>query len=387
MSVNLLKMGRFYHYLYSSVNYPYNAHCARHSIRPKPNRGTMNKSDFHYELPENLIAQHPTSERGTSRLLCLDGKSGSIEHAVFGDLAGFLHSGDCLVINNTRVIPARLIGKRADSAAAVELLLLERKDETRWEAIVRPGRRVRPGHRIVFLPGVLEADVEEVLPDGGRIVRFDFSGPWEDVLDRAGAIPLPPYIHEALEDHERYQTVYARTSGSAAAPTAGLHFTRDMLALLQSAGVCVAELTLHVGPGTFRPVKETDIRNHVMHREYYEMTQDCADRINCAHRDGHRVIAVGTTSCRVIETVASEDGIVHPGSGWTEIFIYPGYRFKTIDALLTNFHLPESTLIMLVSAFAGRENILSAYHNAIENQYRFFSFGDAMFITRSDYGR
>ena len=350
-------------------------------------KGTMNKSDFNYELPESLIAQHPTSERGMSRLLYLEGQTGATRHMMFSDFPGFLHPGDCLVINNTRVIPARLLGKRADTGTAIEFLLLERKDKDHWETIVRPGRRVRPGHRIVFLPGELEADVLEVLPDGGRIVRFDFSGSWDDLLERAGAIPLPPYIHEALEDRERYQTVYARTSGSAAAPTAGLHFTQGMLDELRAAGVSVAELTLHVGPGTFRPVKEHDILKHVMHREFYEMSPDCATRINRARQEGHRVIAVGTTSCRVIETVTSEDGQVQPGTGWTDIFIYPGYRFKAIDALLTNFHLPESTLIMLVSAFAGRENILSAYHEAIENHYRFFSFGDAMLIMHNTYER
>ncbi len=317
-----------------------------------------------------------------SRLLCLDGPSGAVRHRMFGDLPSLLVPGDCLVINNTRVIPARLIGRRIDTGTEVEFLLLERKDGETWEAIVRPGRRVRPGHRMVFLPGELEADVLEVLPDGGRLVRFDFKGRWDDLLDRAGAVPLPPYIHETLEDKERYQTVYARAAGSAAAPTAGLHFTSGMLDGIRQDGVAVAELTLHVGPGTFRPVKEHDIRNHVMHREYYEMTPECAEQINTARRTGHRVIAVGTTSCRVIETIAAEDGTVRAASGWTEIFIYPGYRFKAIDALLTNFHLPESTLIMLVSAFAGRDNILSAYKEAIAAEYRFFSFGDAMFVTK-----
>lgn len=342
----------------------------------------MKRSDFHYNLPERLIAQHPAPERSMSRLLCLDGTSGGIRHLGFQDFPSLLVPGDCLVVNNTRVIPARLLGRRADTGTAVEFLLLERRDRDCWETMVRPGRRLHPGRRVVFLPGELEAEVTEILPDGGRVVRFFHEGPWDELLDRAGAVPLPPYIHEELLDKERYQTVYARFAGSAAAPTAGLHFTTGMLDTIRRSGVAVAELTLHVGPGTFRPVKEDDIRKHVMHREYYEMSAECARTINAAREAGGRVIAVGTTSCRVIETVAEEDGVVKAGSGWTEIFIYPGYRFKAIDALLTNFHLPESTLIMLVSAFAGRENVLSAYQEAVQKEYRFFSFGDAMFVTK-----
>jgi S-adenosylmethionine:tRNA ribosyltransferase-isomerase len=314
--------------------------------------------------------------------LCLDGEDGAIRHLQFSDFPDQLDPGDCLVVNNTRVIPARLIGHRADSGTEVEILLLERRDSNLWETIVRPGRRVRPGHHIVFLPGELEADIVEILPDGGRVVRFAFDSPWEALLERAGAVPLPPYIHETLEDRERYQTVYARFAGSAAAPTAGLHFTDEMLGAIRARGIPVAELTLHVGLGTFRPVQAEDLSDHIMHREYYEMSEACAALINRTRQNGGRVVAVGTTSCRVIETVADERGLVHAGSGWTEIFIYPGYRFKGVDALLTNFHLPESTLLMLVSAFAGREHVMTAYKEAVEHSYRFFSFGDAMFLSR-----
>ncbi|NLN45564.1 MAG: tRNA preQ1(34) S-adenosylmethionine ribosyltransferase-isomerase QueA [Clostridiaceae bacterium] len=342
----------------------------------------MKKSDFHYDLPAHLIAQHPASRRDGSRLLCLDGEDGAIRHLRFSDFPDQLIPGDCLVLNNTRVIPARLIGHRADTGTEVEILLLERRDVHHWETIVRPGRRVRPGHHIVFLPGELEADILEILPDGGRVVRFGFDLPWEALLERAGAVPLPPYIHETLEDRERYQTVYARYAGSAAAPTAGLHFTDEMLRDIRGRGIQVAELTLHVGLGTFRPVQEENLTDHVMHREYYEMSESCANLINQTRRSGGRVVAVGTTSCRVIETVADAQGMVHAGSGWTEIFIYPGYRFKGIDALLTNFHLPESTLIMLVSAFAGRDHVMTAYKEAVDQVYRFFSFGDAMFLSR-----
>lgn len=342
----------------------------------------MKKSDFHYDLPTHLIAQHPASRRDGSRLLCLDGEDGAIRHLQFSDFPDQLAPGDCLVVNNTRVIPARLIGHRADTGSEVEILLLERRDSHNWETIVRPGRRVRPGHHIVFLPGELEADIVEILPDGGRVVRFAFDSPWEALLERAGAVPLPPYIHETLEDRERYQTVYARFAGSAAAPTAGLHFTDEMLGAIRARGIPVAELTLHVGLGTFRPVQAEDLSDHIMHREYYEMSEACAAIINRTHQNGGRVVAVGTTSCRVIETVADERGLVHAGSGWTEIFIYPGYRFKGVDALLTNFHLPESTLLMLISAFAGREHVMTAYKEAVEHSYRFFSFGDAMFLSR-----
>jgi len=286
------------------------------------------------------------------------------------------------VLNNTRVLPARLLGARRDSRTAVEFLLLHRLNTTDWEVIVRPGRRVRPGHLIDFVPGLLSATVLEMMPSGNRIVRFEFSGIWEEVLDKAGTMPLPPYIHEQLEDQSRYQTVYASRDGSAAAPTAGLHFTPDLLAMLRVKGVEIVELTLHVGLGTFRPVKHDNILDHPMHSEYYELTAEAAERVNRCRSAGGRVFAVGTTSCRVLETIADEHGRLHAASGWTDIFIYPGYRFKAIDALITNFHLPESTLIMLVSALAGRDRILAAYQTAIEHEYRFFSFGDAMLIFR-----
>ena len=340
----------------------------------------IKKSDFHYELPEELIAQHPLDRRDSSRLMVLGRQAGSLEHRVFSDLPQLLRQNDCLVLNNTRVLPARLLGVRRDSFTPVEFLLLKRQSETDWEVIVRPGRRVRPGHQIEFIPGILSADVLQLLPSGNRIVRFSFTGIWEEVLDRAGTMPLPPYIHEKLVDQTRYQTVYASQDGSAAAPTAGLHFTPELLAVLQSQGVRVAELTLHVGLGTFRPVKHTNILEHEMHSEYYDLPDQAVRSIAESRAAGGRIIAVGTTSCRVLESVADENGNLKPQSGWTNIFIYPGYRFKLIDALITNFHLPESTLIMLVSALAGREEILAAYRTAIEQAYRFFSFGDAMLI-------
>jgi S-adenosylmethionine:tRNA ribosyltransferase-isomerase len=343
----------------------------------------IKRADFNYILPEKLIAQYPLDQRDQSRLLLLDGCTGQTSHHVFSELPGFLEAGDCLVINNTRVIPARLLGQRSDSATLVEFLLLKRLNETDWEVIVRPGRRVRQGHRITFIPGVLEAEVLSICEDGNRIVHFEFSGIFEEVLDRAGTMPLPPYIHEKLQDRERYQTVYAKYDGSAAAPTAGLHFTPALLEELKAKGVAIAEVTLHVGLGTFRPVKADNVLDHLMHAEYYELPAATVETINQAKAAGHRVIAVGTTSNRVIEAVASaNDGSLVAGSGWTDIFIYPGYTFKIIDGLITNFHLPESTLLMLVSAMAGREHVLNAYEIAIREEYRFFSFGDAMFITR-----
>jgi len=349
----------------------------------------IKKSDFSYLLPENLIAQHPLDRRDSSRLLVLhnetgraEGRQPGIEHRRFNELPEFLRAGDCLVINNTRVLPARLLGARRDSSTAVEFLLLHRISTTDWEVIVRPGRRVRPGHVIDFIPGLLSAEVLEMLPSGNRIVRFMFSGIWEEILDKAGTMPLPPYIHEQLADRSRYQTVYASRDGSAAAPTAGLHFTPELLTMIRSMGVEIAELTLHVGLGTFRPVKHDNILDHPMHAEYYELSAEAAEQINRCRANGGRVIAVGTTSCRVLETVADEQGRLKPAAGWTDIFIYPGYRFKIIDALVTNFHLPESTLIMLVSALAGRNEIMAAYQTAIEHEYRFFSFGDAMLIYR-----
>ncbi len=343
----------------------------------------ISKHDYFYQLPEHLIAQHPLARRDESRLMVLDGQTGAIEHRIFSDLPACLRAGDCLVLNNTRVLPARLLGARMDSRTAVEFLLLHRISDRDWEVIVRPGRRVRPGHWIEFLPGELKAEVLSVLPDGNRIVRFHYTGLWENILDRAGMMPLPPYIHEQLADRERYQTVYARHEGSAAAPTAGLHFTAELLEQLRLQGVSIAELTLHVGLGTFRPVKTDNILDHTMHAEFYDLPAATVDTIERTRQHGGRVIAVGTTSCRVLEAVASQhQGHLVAQSGWTDIFIYPGYRFQVIDALITNFHLPESTLLMLVSALAGRENILHAYQTAIGQSYRFFSFGDAMLISR-----
>ena len=345
----------------------------------------VKKKDFYYFLPEHLIAQHPLERRDESRLLVLDGgRNWSTEHRSFTDLPQLLRAGDCLVLNNTRVIPARLLGVRKDSGAAVEFLLLRRISDSDWEVIVRPGRRIRTGHIVEFIKGELEAEVLDVQPGGNRVVRFLFDGIWEEVLDKAGTMPLPPYIHEQLEDASRYQTVYASRDGSAAAPTAGLHFTPELLSVLKSAGISIVELTLHVGLGTFRPVKHDNIHEHTMHSEYYELTAGAAERINACRSAGGRIVAVGTTSCRVLETVSAPDGYLAAATGWTDIFIYPGYSFKAVDALITNFHLPESTLIMLVSALAGRENILAAYQEAIDRQYRFFSFGDAMLIIRGN---
>ncbi len=341
----------------------------------------MKTSDFYYDLPEELIAQHPLEDRSSSRLMVLDKTSGKTLDMHFKDLPSLLRKGDVLVINNTRVIPARLIGARKDTGSPVEILLLKRIDEKRWECIVRPGKKVRPGRKFVFIENELEAECEEVLPDGNRIVCFDFKGIWEEVLDRAGTMPLPPYIHEKLEDKERYQTVYSKTPGSAAAPTAGLHFTKDLLATIKEMGVIVCEVTLHVGLGTFRPVKVEDVTEHEMHSEWFCFDKNASDIIRKARAEGRRIISVGTTSTRVLETVASRDPEMMPCSGDTNIFIYPGYEFKCVNCLITNFHLPESTLIMLVSALAGKEHVLEAYKKAVELRYRFFSFGDAMFIT------
>ncbi len=342
----------------------------------------MNVSDFDYELPPELIAQDPLADRSSSRLLILDRETGAITHRIFRDITDELHPGDCLVINNTKVIPARLLGVRKETGAAVELLLLKRIEdrENTWETLVRPGKKCREGAVLSFGDGLLEAEITEVLPDGNRLVRFTFDGIFEEILDRLGQMPLPPYITHHLEDKNRYQTVYAKYDGSAAAPTAGLHFTQELLAQIRKKGVSVAEITLHVGLGTFRPVKVDTVEEHHMHSEYYEVNAEAAALINRAKKDGHRVIAVGTTSCRTLESAAGKDGLLEPCSGWTEIFIYPGYSFKIVDALITNFHLPKSTLMMLVSALAGRENIMKAYGEAIKERYRFFSFGDAMFI-------
>ncbi len=341
----------------------------------------MKTSDFYYDLPERLIAQNPLADRSSSRLMVLDKKTGRIEHKHFTDIKEYLHKGDVLVINNTRVIPARLLGVRSDTGSAVEILLLKRLDDVRWECIVRPGKKVKPGRRFTFIEGELEAECEEVLDTGNRIVRFDFDGIWEEILDRAGTMPLPPYIHEQLRDRERYQTVYSKIEGSAAAPTAGLHFTKELLKEIKDMGVEIAEVTLHVGLGTFRPVKVDDVESHEMHSEWYCFDKTASDIVRAARAEGRRVISVGTTSTRVLETVASNDPEMLPCSGDTKIFIYPGYEFKCVNSLITNFHLPESTLIMLVSALAGKEHILNAYEQAVKEEYRFFSFGDAMFIT------
>lgn len=341
----------------------------------------MKTSDFYYDLPERLIAQTPTKDRLASRLLVLDKKTGKVIDGHFPDIRNYLRKGDVLVINNTRVIPARLLGVRSDTQSPVELLLLKRIDDIRWETLARPGKKVRVGKRMMFIPGELEAECEQVIESGNRIIRFEFKGVWEEVLDKAGTIPLPPYIHEKLDDPERYQTVYSKDPGSAAAPTAGLHFTKEFLNELKADGIEVAELTLHVGLGTFRPVKAEIIEDHEMHSEWYDFPAEASDIIRKARAEGRRIISVGTTSTRTLEAVASKDPEMNPTSGYTNIFIYPGYEFKCVNSLITNFHLPESTLIMLVSALAGRENVLNAYKHAVEEEYRFFSFGDAMFIT------
>ena len=340
----------------------------------------MKKSDFYFDLPPELIAQTPISKRDDSRLLCLDRRTGSVEHHHFYDLPSMLNPGDCLVINDSRVLPARLIGHRPTGGAA-ELVLLRDLGNNRWECLCRPGKRLREGADILFGESEdLRAKVEEVLPDGNRIIRFTYDGIFLEVLDRLGKMPLPPYIREELQDRERYQTVYSRELGSAAAPTAGLHFTKELLSKIEASGVKVCYVTLHVGLGTFRPVKEEEIEDHPMHAEFCMIPEETARMVTETKRAGGRIIAVGTTSCRTLESFAAADGSLEPCSGWTDIFIYPGYTFKCIDALITNFHLPESTLIMLVSALAGREHILNAYQEAIRERYRFFSFGDAMFI-------
>lgn len=339
----------------------------------------MKVSDFDYELPEELIAQDPLEDRSSSRLLILDKETGAVRHDVFRNIKNELRPGDCLVINNTRVIPARLFGTREGTGGAVELLLLKRVTGDIWETLVRPGKKARPGMRIVF-SDKLAAEVTEVVDDGNRLVRFEYDGIFEEILDELGEMPLPPYITHKLADPERYQTVYAKYKGSAAAPTAGLHFTPELLAEIKEMGVEIAEVTLHVGLGTFRPVKVDDVKDHHMHSEFYKIDAETAEKINQTRAAGGRIIAVGTTSCRTLESAADENGIIHAGSDNTEIFIYPGYQFKAVDALITNFHLPKSTLMMLVSALAGRENIMKAYKEAVELRYRFFSFGDAMMI-------
>lgn len=339
----------------------------------------MNLHDFDYHLPEELIAQHPIEKRDMSRLMVMDKKTGEIEHKVFKDILDYFNEGDCLVLNNTRVIPARLLGEKEGSGGKIEFVLLKRVSGDDWEVILRPGKKAKPGARFIFGNGELRAEILQVLDEGNRLVRFIYEGVFEQILDKVGLMPLPPYITEKLKDPERYQTVYAKYNGSAAAPTAGLHFTKELLSELQKKGVKLAYVMLHVGLGTFRPVKVEDITTHIMHSEYYSIDQAACDTINNVKKNGNKVVAVGTTSCRVLETVG-RNGELRPCDGFTDIFIYPGYEFKIVDRLITNFHLPESTLIMLVSSLAGRDNILHAYSVAVEEKYRFFSFGDAMLI-------
>ncbi|KGM97046.1 S-adenosylmethionine tRNA ribosyltransferase [Clostridium novyi A str. 4552] len=340
----------------------------------------MKVKDFDFYLPQELIAQHPMEKRDESRLMVVDRKSGQIEHKIFKDILRYLNEGDCLVLNNTRVLPARLIGEKENTGGKIEFLLLKRIEGDTWETLVKPGKKAKIGARFVFGSGELKAEVKSMGEDGSRIIEFEYEGIFEEVLDKLGQMPLPPYITERLEDKERYQTVYSKEKGSAAAPTAGLHFTEELLKEIKEKGIKIAFVTLHVGLGTFRPVKVEDIEKHHMHSEYYTMSKETADIINNAKENGGNIIAVGTTSCRTLETIGDENGKVRETSGWTDIFMYPGYKFKVVDRLITNFHLPQSTLLMLVSAFSTRENIMNAYKEAVENKYRFFSFGDAMFL-------
>lgn len=340
----------------------------------------MKTSDFYYDLPEELIAQDPLEDRTASRLLVLDRKTGAVKHKIFSDVIDYLNKGDCLVINNTRVIPARLIGEKEGTGGKVEVLLLKRRANDVWETLVKPGKKLKPGARVIFGDGRLKAEILEIAEEGNRLVRFYYEGIFEEILDSLGEMPLPPYITHKLEDKEMYQTVYAKFDGSAAAPTAGLHFTKELLNKIEEKGIKIASITLHVGLGTFRPVKVDDVNNHHMHTEWYEVNAEAAEIINETKRNGGRVICVGTTSCRTIESVADDNGYMKAKTGETDIFIYPGYKFKIMDGLITNFHLPESTLVMLVSAFAGKENVLAAYETAVKERYRFFSFGDAMIL-------
>ena len=340
----------------------------------------MKRQDFSFDLPEELIAQDPLEDRSGSRLLVLDKETGEVSHHIFREIIEYLQPGDCLVLNDTKVIPARLIGSKVGTDAKIEILLLKRMENDVWETLVKPGKKAKVGAKISFGEGLLTGEVVGIVEEGNRLVKFTYDGIFEEILDQLGQMPLPPYITHQLEDKNRYQTVYAKHSGSAAAPTAGLHFTPELLKEIENKGVDVAKVTLHVGLGTFRPVKVDNILEHHMHSEFYRIEQSEADKINRAKENGHRVICVGTTSCRTIESAADENGRLRECSGWTEIFIYPGYQFKVLDCLITNFHLPESTLIMLVSALAGREHVLAAYEEAVKERYRFFSFGDAMFI-------
>ena len=341
----------------------------------------MDVKDFDYDLPEELIAQDPLEDRSSSRLMVLDKKTGEVSHHIFKEIIKYLRPGDCLVLNNTKVIPARLYGVKEGTMAKIEILLLKRKQNDVWETLVKPGKKAKPGTKIIFGDGILTGEVIDVVDDGNRLIQFSYDGIFEEILDKLGQMPLPPYITHQLKDKNRYQTVYAKYDGSAAAPTAGLHFTKELLNEVKEKGVDIAEVTLHVGLGTFRPVKVDNVLDHHMHSEFYMVSQEAADKINNAKKNGGRIISVGTTSTRTLESAADENGMLHECSGWTDIFIYPGYKFKVIDCLITNFHLPQSTLVMLVSALAGREHILSAYKKAVEEKYRFFSLGDAMFIT------
>ena len=340
----------------------------------------MRTADFYYDLPEELIAQDPLLDRSSSRLMHLDKKTGEIQHTDFKHIVNYLKPGDCLVINDTRVIPARLYGSKVGTDAGIEILLLKRKENNIWETLVKPGKKAKPGTKISFGDGLLIGEVLDIVEEGNRLIQFTYDGIFEEILDQLGEMPLPPYITHKLQDKERYQTVYAKNEGSAAAPTAGLHFTKELLQQIQDMGVKIAHVTLHVGLVTFRPVKVDDVENHHMHSEFYVVEEDQAKLINDTKKNGGRVISVGTTSCRTLESATDENGILQAKSGWTEIFIYPGYKFKMIDALITNFHLPESTLLMLVSALAGKEHIMKAYEEAVKERYRFFSFGDAMMI-------
>lgn len=341
----------------------------------------MDVKDFDYDLPEELIAQDPLEDRSSSRLMVLDKKTGEVSHHVFKEIVKYLRPGDCLVLNNTKVIPARLFGVKEGTMAKIEILLLKRRQNDVWETLVKPGKKAKPGTKIIFGDGLLIGEVIDVVDDGNRLIQFRYEGIFEEILDKLGQMPLPPYITHQLKDKNRYQTVYAKYDGSAAAPTAGLHFTKELLQQVKDKGVDIAEITLHVGLGTFRPVKVDNVLDHHMHSEFYMVSQEAADKINNAKKNGGRIISVGTTSTRTLEAASDENGMLKECSGWTDIFIYPGYRFKVIDCLITNFHLPQSTLVMLVSALAGREHVLNAYKEAVEERYRFFSFGDAMFIT------
>ena len=341
----------------------------------------MDVKDFDYDLPEELIAQDPLEDRSSSRLMVLDKKTGEVSHHVFKEIVKYLRPGDCLVLNNTKVIPARLFGVKEGTMAKIEILLLKRRQNDVWETLVKPGKKAKPGTKIIFGDGLLTGEVIDVVDDGNRLIQFSYEGIFEEILDKLGQMPLPPYITHQLKDKNRYQTVYAKYDGSAAAPTAGLHFTKELLQQVKDKGVDIAEVTLHVGLGTFRPVKVDNVLDHHMHSEFYMVSQEAADKINNAKKNGGRIISVGTTSTRTLEAASDENGMLKEGSGWTDIFIYPGYSFKVIDCLITNFHLPQSTLVMLVSALAGREHVLNAYKEAVDERYRFFSFGDAMFIT------